>query len=124
MKSELDYNEVILFMKKFGIDYMNRFNEFIIDEQDNIYTTLEHCKTIQDIETSVVFALCRPIGKGLSKIKAKRLLIKVNKYFNANLTRDDMHLMYRRLCYVDKFDEFKDFIRRGFPMGELSWHSS
>lgn len=115
----LDYNQVFRFMNEFGIDYLNRFNELIIDEQHNIYTTLNHCQDIKDVETSVVYALCRPIGKGLSTGHAKRLLKKINKYFKVDLTVEDMRQLYVSMCYLNKFDEFKSFISRGFPMSEL-----
>ncbi len=118
---ELDYNELVQFMKDFKVDYMNRFGELIIDDTTNTYATINHCKDMGDVEVAVVYALCRPIGKGLKKMPATRLLNNLNRYFDTELTRDDMHLMYRELCYADKLDEFKDFVARGFPMNELSW---
>lgn len=115
----MDYNEVIKFMKEFEIDVFNRFDELIIDVQNNIYTIISDCKDIDDIKTRVVFSLCRPIGKGLNDKHANRLLKKFNRYFETNLSRKDLLLMYSELCYSSKLEEFKDFIKRGFPIDEL-----
>jgi hypothetical protein len=116
---ELNYNEVFQFMRDFGIDILNKYNELVIDNKWNIYTNIDTCQTIDDVKTHVIFSLCRPIGKGLDSKDAKRLLHKVNKYFKVNLTREDMRLMYAELCYRSKVEEFKEFINRGFPMEEL-----
>lgn len=115
----LNYNEVFKFMKEFGVDFINRYEELIIDEPTNTYVCIEGCKDIEDVKTHIVFALCRPIGKGLEKKDAIRLLNRFNNYFDVNLTREDMRLMYQKLCYVSKLEEFKDFIKRGFPIDEL-----
>jgi hypothetical protein len=115
----LDYNEVFQFMREFGIDFINRYYELIIDEPTNTYVSIQTCKDIEDVKTYVVFALCRPIGKGLDKKPATRLLNRLNNYFGTELTREDMRLMYAELCYTDKLDEFKDFMKRGFPIDEL-----
>lgn len=115
----LDFNEVVKFMREFGVDLLNRYGELIIDEPTNTYVYINKCKDIEDVKTYVVYALCRPIGKGLDKKDADRLLHRVNKYFKVNLSRKDMLTMYARLCYVDKLEEFKDFIKRGFPIEEL-----
>lgn len=119
MEKQLDYNEVFEFMTEFGVDFINRYGELIIDEPTNTYTAIKGCKDIEDVKTYVVFALCRPIGKGLEEKAATRLLKRLNAYFNASLTKQDMHLMYQKLCYISKLEEFKSFIKRGFPMKEL-----
>ncbi|AUO14772.1 hypothetical protein [Priestia megaterium] len=119
MQETLDFNEVFQFMKKFSVDYVNRFGEMIIDHKTNIYLPLSECKDLADIETWSVFVLCRPIGKGLEDKDAKRLLKRVNAYFETKLTQEDMRAMYGELCYREKLGEFKDFIKRGFPMNEL-----
>lgn len=115
----LDYNEVFEFMKEFEVDLLNRFNELIIDEPTNTYVSIKECQNMSDVKTYVVFALCRPISKGLDAQSSSRLLKRLNKYFNVNLTKEDCLVMYRELCYVGKLDEFKNFISRGFPVGEL-----
>lgn len=115
----LDYNEVFQFMKEFRIDLINRYGELIIDEPTNTYVSINNCKDIEDVKTYVVFALCRPIGKGLKDKDATRLLNRLNSYFEVKLTKADMLLMYQELCYVSKIEEFKSFIKRGFPIGEL-----
>lgn len=115
----LNYNEVVEFIKEFKIDFLNRYNELIIDEDSNTYVNIETCNDIDDVKTRVVFALCRPISKGLEIKRAIVLLERFNKYFNTNLTREDMRLMYEKLCYVDKLEQFKEFIKRGFPVSEL-----
>lgn len=120
MEQTLDYNEVFTFMKEFQADFINRYNELIIDQPTNTYASLNECKSIEDVKAKVVFALCRPIGKGLQPAPAKRLLKRVNEYFKVELTKEDMHLMYQKICYSSKFDEFKDFVQRGFPMQELA----
>jgi hypothetical protein len=119
MEKELDYNEVFKFMIDFGIDFINRYEELIIDQPTNTYVCIKACKDIEDVKTYVVFALCRPIGKGLENKPATRLLNRLNKYFDVQLTKEDMRLMYQELCYMHKFDDFKSFIKRGFPMEEL-----
>jgi len=43
----------------------------------------------------------------------------VNRYYEQNLTREDMLSIYIELCYINKFEELKSFIQRGFPMEEL-----
>jgi len=115
----LDYNQVFQFMQVFPVDYINKYGEMIIDEKTNMYSNFKDSKDFDDVLTHVVFSLCRPIAKGLEVKDAKRMLHRINKYFKVNLTREDMHVMYGELCYRDKFDEFKDFIKRGFPMDEL-----
>lgn len=115
----LNYNEVIQFMKDFEIDFLNRYDELIIHEPTNTYSTIKGCKDIEEVKLCVVYAICRPIGKGLEKKDANRLLHKFNKYFKVNLSRKDFLLMYAKLCYIDKFEEFKYFMRRGFPINEL-----
>lgn len=119
VEKTLNHNEVVKFMKEFKVDFLNRFGELIIDSKTNTFADINHCKDMDDVETTVVFALCRPIGKGLKKPVADNLLTRVNEYFDADLTREDMHLMYAKLCYINKFDDFKSFVKRGFPMGEL-----
>lgn len=119
LEAETNYNGVIQFMKEFGIDVFNRFDELIIDMKTNTYAYIGGCKDIDDVKTRVVYALCRPIGKGLDDKDADRLLDKFNKYFNVNLSKDDMLLMYQELCYVSKLDEFKKFMLKGFPIHEL-----
>lgn len=119
MSTKLDYGEVLAFMKEFGCDFINRDNELIIDLDTNTYVGLDGIEDKETLETTVVFALCRPIGKGLDKRPAEMLLYRVNKYFGVKLNREDMRLMYRELCYMHKVNEFKDFVKRGFPTGEL-----
>lgn len=119
MEQTLDYGEVFKFMQEFQVDFLNRYQEMIIDEPTNTYVSIKSCKDIDDVKTFVVFALCRPIAKGLETRKANMLLKRVNQYFKMDLTREDMHLMYGELCYLEKFEQFKDFIKRGFPMHEL-----
>lgn len=115
----LDYNDLMQFMKEFEIDYLNRFEELIIDELTNTYVSIRDCKNIDDLTIYVVYAICRPIGKGLEDKDAKRLLKKFNNYFKTNLKRSDFRLMYGELCYSHKLNEFKNFIKRGFPIEEL-----
>lgn len=119
MNKTLDYNQVFEFMQEFGVDYINRYGEMIIDSKTNVYTSIKDCEDIDQVKTRVVFVLCRPIGKGLEVKDAKRLLKKLNNYFKVNLTRDDLHIMYGELCYSDKLGEFEDFVKRGFPVHEL-----
>lgn len=74
---------------------------------------------MEDVKAKVLMSMCRPIGKGLELKHANRLLDRFNKYFNTNLTREDMRKIYCDLCYSSKLEENKDFIKRGFPMHEL-----
>lgn len=115
----LDYNEVYQFMKEFEIDVLNRFDELIIDMTTNTWANIKGCEDIDDLKTRVVYSLCRPIGKGLEDKHANRLLVKFNKYFGTDLTRDDMRLMYQELCYPSELGKFKAFIKLGFPIDKL-----
>lgn len=119
MEMKLDYNEVMAFMTDFGIDIINKHGELIIDEPTNTYVYIKDCKDIEEVKTRVVFALCRPIGKGLENKPANRLLKRLNDYFKVDLKKEDLLLMYGELCYMSKMDEFTEFIQRGFPMEEL-----
>lgn len=119
MTKSLDYNEIMQFMKEFEIDLINRFDELIIDQPTNTCVLIKDCKDMDDVKTYVVYTLCRPIGKGLGESASTRLLNRVNNYFKVNLTKKDMHLMYLKLCSLSKLEEFKSFIKRGFPMEEL-----
>lgn len=119
MNQVLDYNEVVKFMNEFEIDLLNRFGELIIDEPTNTYVSIKNCKDIDDVKTYVIFNLCRPIGKGLEEEAATRMLNRVNRYFNTRLTRQDFRLMYTELCSISKLNDFKSFIKRGFPIKEL-----
>lgn len=115
----LNYNELYQFMREFGVDFLNMYGEMIIDNKTNTYTHITGCNDLDDVKTRVIYVMCRPIGKGLEKRDAFRLLKRVNDYFKTQLTKDDMLLMYQELCYERKLPEFKDFIKRGFPMDEL-----
>ena len=119
MANQLDYSEVFHFMQTFGIDILNRYNELIIDEPTNTYVSLNGCKDIEDVKMHVVYSMCRPIGKGLPDKTAKRLLKKLNTFFGTTLSQSDMLLMYQELCYESKLEQFKDFIKRDFPIHEL-----
>lgn len=117
--AKVDLNEVMKFMEAFGIEALTKRGELIFDYKTNTFAYIADCDDMEDVEMRVVFALCRPIAKGLDKPDANKLLEKVNDYFNSDLTREDMHLMYSELCYRDKFEDFKSFIKKGFPMHEL-----
>lgn len=119
IKNELNYNEVLTFMKEFGVDCMTSNGELVFDIGTNTYADINHCRDIDDVKGTTIYNLCRPIGKGLDNQTANMLLSRVNDYFKTDLSRDDMRLMYRELCYRDKFEEFKSFVKRGFPMEEL-----
>lgn len=119
MIEQLNYNDVFVFMKEFGIDILNRYNELIIDEPTNTYASINGCNDMEDVKMRVVYNLCRPIGKGLPDKAACRLLNKLNAYFGVSLSKQDMLLMYQELCYEKKSEEFKVFIKRGFPVNEL-----
>lgn len=116
---KLDYNELFRLMVDFEIDLLNRFNELIVDEMTNTSLSINSCETIEDVKLNVVFAVCRPIAKGLDARDSDRVRGKINKYFGTELTRNDFNEMYETLCYESKLDEFRSFIARGFPMYEL-----
>lgn len=115
----LDYNEVFSFMKDFGADFLKSSDEIIIDEQTNTYTYIGKCKNIDEVITNVVYAISRPIGKGLEEEDAKRILHKFNKYFKVNLKKNDFRIIYTELCYPNKLDEFSRFIKDGFPIEKI-----
>lgn len=116
---KLDYNELYAFMVDFEIDLLNRFGELIVDEPTNTCLSIKYCESMDDVKVRVLFELCRPIGKGLSDRDSNRVRSKVNRYFGTELTQDDFVVMYEKLCYESKLKEFKSFMDRGFPMGEL-----
>lgn len=118
-EKEVSYHELVDYMKQLGIALLNEHSELIIHEETNTYTYIGECNSMEDIETCVVYSLCRPISKGLEDKYANLLLEKVNNYYNKKLTKEDFLLMYKELCYVHKFNELKSFIQRGFPMEEL-----
>ena len=115
----MDYNEVVAFMKAFKVDVLNRFDELIFDVPTKTFVSIDQCETIEDVIYISVFALCRPIGKELEEKDANRILSRMNAYFKTALTRNDLLLMYEKLCYLEKEREFKAFIAKGFPMEEL-----
>jgi hypothetical protein len=119
MTKKIDYNQVFEFMQKFNADFINRFEEMIIDRKNNIWIPLKECNNLEDIETWAIMVLCRPIGKALEDKDAKRLLKRVNDYFQSNLSTRDMRIIYGELCYREKIGDMKEFIKRGFPMEEL-----
>lgn len=115
----LNYGEVFKFMQDYGCDFINARNELIIDAESNTYTGLKDATTIDHVKAKVLMNVCRPIYKGLPTKQAKRFLEKFNRYFNTELTREDMGLIYQHLCYGHMIVENMDFIHRGFPMYEL-----
>lgn len=119
MENTLNYLEVLSFMRAFDADFITAKNELYVDERTNVFISLHDCKTIEDVEYKVIYELCRPIGFGLEKREAKRLLKKINNFYNVKLSRKDMRTLYSKMCFVDTEDAFKSFISRGFPMGEL-----
>lgn len=119
MAKKVDYEEVFEFMSEFGVAIMTHKKELILDEKNNVFATVEGCSDMWEVKTRVTSAVCRPIGKGLSVRDANRLLEKFNKYFKSKLTREDMLLIYQKLDYERTMNEFKGFVKRGFPMNEL-----
>lgn len=115
----LDCNELYAFMVDFEIDILNRFGELIVDEPTNTSLSINSCESIDDVKVCVLFALCRPIGKGLSDRDSDRVRSKVNRYFGTELTQEDFVVIYEELCSETKLEEFKSFMDRGLPMSEL-----
>lgn len=119
MGETLDLREVVRLMSEFEVEFLTPRGEFIFDYETNTFADISQCKDVEDVETTVILALCRPIGKGLKVSEANTLLKNINDYFYSNLTRDDMHTIYAKLCDRDKFEDLKSFVKRGFPMHEL-----
>lgn len=119
VSDNLNLNEVFKFMQEFGCDFLNCTGEIIIDQLTNTYTSIIGCESVDDVKARILMSMCRPIGKGLDLYHANRLLDRFNKYFNTELTRNDMLKIYRDLCYSSKLEENKEFIKRGFPVHEL-----
>lgn len=117
----LDYRKVFKYMQDFDIDSLNKTGELIIDEQTNTYVNIVDCMTIDEVKLRVIYALRRPIGKGLNDADANRLLIKINTYYNINLDRNDLLLMYKHLDITTQEGQstFIRFVLRGFPIKEL-----
>ena len=115
----MNYDQIMSLMRLFPIDYLNRFDELIIDEKTNIYSYIGGCESIEDVEACLILSLCRPIGKGLDKNDANRLLERVNGYFCVELTREDMLSIYTHLCYADYVKQVKKFIEDGFPIDRI-----
>lgn len=120
MTTQLDHNEVFAFMQAFPVDFLNNKNELIIDDTTDTFVSINGCTSIEDVKARVVYAMCRPIGKGLETYQAERLLKRLNHYFGTELTRNDMRRMYGELCYPHMLDTLKRFIDRGFPVAELT----
>jgi len=122
-ENKLNYNQVLEFMKNFEVDYINRFDEMIIDHFTNTYVYIGGCHDIDDIVMRTVYAMARPIGKGLEESHAIRLLNKINNYFKISLTCGDMLTIYEELCYERKLPQFKKFVMNGMPMEEIMLYS-
>lgn len=117
---ELDYNDVIQLMRDFGAESINEYNEVIFDSQHNIYASISHCESTEDVRATFFYALVRPICKQyVNTFGPGMLKTIVNPLFRTNLTVDDMRTIYRQLCYPEKLDNLKHFIRDGFPMAEI-----
>lgn len=117
----LKQEELFLFMKKIGAEFINYNNELILDLEYNIYFSLNNCHSLADIEASALLVLCRPVGKGISfkKRKWRELLKRFNSYFNCDLTREDMREIYGELCYSGMVEATKQFIADGFQMDNI-----
>jgi len=122
-ENRLNYSQVLEFMKQFEIDYINRFDEMIIDHFTNTYVYIGGCLDIDDVVMKTVYAMARPIGKGLEESHAIRLLNKINNYFKTSLTCMDMLTIYEELCYERKLPQFKKFVMNGMPMEEIKLYS-
>ena len=122
-ENRLNYSQVLEFMKQFEIDYINRFDEMIIDHFTNTYVYIGGCHDIDDIVMRTVYAMARPIGKGLEESHAIRLLNKINNYFKISLTCGDMLTIYEELCYERKLPQLKKFVMNGMPMEEIMLYS-
>lgn len=120
MTTPLNYNEVFSFMQDFPVDFLNNRNQLIIDENTDTFVSINGCETIEDVKARVVYAMCRPIGKGLETYQAERLLQRFNEYFGTELKREDLRRMYSELCYPHQIDTLKSFMQRGFPVAELT----
>lgn len=119
-KFELDFNEVVDFMRAFQCDFINSQGELIIDHKTNTFTNFNNCKTIQDLEAKVVMAVSSALSGGrCNSNKHKNILLNFNRYFKTKLSFDDIELIYSKLCYWNKIEENKEFIAKGFPMEEL-----
>lgn len=119
MSEKLDLKQVVRLMSEFEVEFLTPRGEFIFDYETNTFADISQCKDVEDVETTVILALCRPIGKALKASEANALLKNINDYFYSNLTRDDMDTIYAELCYRDKFEDLKSFVKRGFPMHEI-----
>lgn len=119
MENTLNYLKVLSFMRAFDADFITAKNELYVDERTNIFISLHDCKTMEDVEYKVIYALCRPIGFGLEKREAKRLLQKINNFYKVKLSRKDMRTLYSKMCFDDTEEAFKSFIARGFHMDEF-----
>lgn len=114
---ELDFPEVLSFMKKFRCDFINSNGDLIIDKKTNTYTTFNGCKTIEDLEAKVLMSISAALSN--RDPKRKYLLDRINNYFNTHLTLNDMEIIYTKLCYYTKLEENKSFISKGLPVEEL-----
>lgn len=124
MTSNLSLDEIVLFMKQVGIEFLNPYGagELIISNEEGIYMELDGLSSMKEVEARYVQAVSRPIGKSLPEGKAELLLSLLNTYFGSTLSREDMLNIYTYLCYSKKLEATKAFIRDGFPMDKLKDH--
>lgn len=117
----LDYNAVIQLMRDFGAESINKHDEVIFDYQYNIYASIRHCKSYEDVQATFFYAHCRPIGKQYADTFGPGMLkTTINPLFRSNLTVQDMRVIYRELCYPEKLENMKRFIQDDFPMDRIS----
>lgn len=77
--------------------FVNSSNELILDIRSNLYFRLEDVKTGLDFKCKMFAWLSRPISKGLSDYKARKILKSFNQLLGTGFTRHEMLLIYDRL---------------------------
>ena len=111
--------EILTVSRGFEADFINTNGEIILDQKTNTYAIVMDCESLDEVNMRMVFALARPIHKSFSTVKSKKFLNALNRYFGTALSKEDMEIIYQKLCYHRKQKEFTEFIKQGFPMENL-----
>ncbi|MEW9183284.1 hypothetical protein ACFVV6_11990 [Bacillus mycoides] len=77
--------------------FVNSSNELIFDPKSNLYFRLEDVENDLDFICKMFAWLSRPISKGLSDYKSRKILKSFNQLLGTSFTKKEMLLIYNRL---------------------------
>lgn len=91
------YHEVLKLMSCFPGSFINRYNEIIFYEKENIYFSLRDVDALLILKCKIFEWLSRPAHKG-TKNKTQDFILKgINKYLGTSFTKEDMSIIYTPL---------------------------